>query len=109
MPMPKAFVATMTLLPVKAEIVLIFAPFFLGKPCMVARGGNAAVAQKLAHPLDACARGAVDDTGSFPRAPAPAQQRFCQLAVRMQHLKIEVRAVEARDVAKRVSQAPGAR
>ena len=88
-------------LPVKAEIVLIFAPFFLGKPCMVARGGNAAVAQKLAHPLDACARGAVDDTG-FSRARLHQLQRFCQLAVRMQHLKIEVRAVEARDVAKRV-------
>ena len=70
---------------------------------MVARGGDAAVTQAVAHALDGGAGRAVDDA-----APLPPLVDECgeggKLVFRATHVEIEVRTVEARHDAVRALQ-----
>ena len=90
-------------LAVKLKIVLILLPLLICEARVIARGGDAAVTQAVAHALDRRARCTVDDAAS-----ASSLVNECgeggKLVFRAAHVEIEVRTVEARHDAVRALQ-----
>ena len=78
---------------VELKIVLILPPLLVRQPRVVARGGDAALAQPLAHALDGGAGRAVDDAAPLPPLVDEGSEGG-ELVFRALYIEIKVRAVK---------------